>query len=648
MHCPELFETVTIGPLTLKNRFVMAPMSIHMTDDGSVTAQEVAFYRRRAQGGVAMIIVGSICIRPDGDFGGQIYIDSDECIDGLRRLTDAIHDHDCLVSAQIHHSGRETSIEQTGYQPVAPSYFEPEEYSIFRAEYSPPRALRTEEVSDYVEAYAQGIRRAKLAGFDAVELHGAHGYLICAFMSPLTNKRTDRYGGSFLGRMRFVTEIIERSRDLVGADFPITIRIVGDECRAGGIDPHLSVRIACHLEKLGVAAISVSAGMYPYIRTVPNTYHERGVNLHLAEKVRDAVSVPIIAAGRLSDPEIQIEAIRRKKADLIGLGRTLIADPDYPTKLASGKIADIIPCIACNKGCHDRTAGDRSVKCMLNVNAGREYDPAYDLARATKSEKILIVGAGPAGMEAARVAALRGHEVTLCEAADDIGGKIIQAALAPGKESYMEVLRYYRTQLKKLNVETKTKTRVDSSYIKNSHYHSVVIATGALETKSRIAGLEPHQALTATQAFLHPEQVGKRVAIVGGGAVGSELAHYLMSVREVTVYLVESKIHIAHGMPQDSTICLLDELALDTNLHVVPSARAVRYDGGDLYYKKEGAELKIEQIDTVILSVGPHGTDEFDDVRSLPSPRVKIIGDAEQPDDMVKAIRQGYEAAAWL
>ena len=176
-----------------------------------------------------MLIVGSVCIRPDGDFGGQIYIDNDDRIEGLRRLTDAIHQSDCLAMAQIHHSGRETNISTCGYQPVSPSYFEPEIYSVFKAEYDPPRVLTTKETEDYVEYYAQAVRRAKESGFDAVELHCAHGYLICAFMSPLTNKRTDKYGGSFPARMRFVTEIMQRCRELVGDDFPITCRIVGDE-----------------------------------------------------------------------------------------------------------------------------------------------------------------------------------------------------------------------------------------------------------------------------------------------------------------------------------------------------------------------------------------------------------------------------------
>lgn len=261
--------------------------------------------------------------------------------------------------------------------------------------------LETREVEQYVEYYAQAVRRAKEAGFDACELHCAHGYLICAFMSPLTNQRSDRYGGGFHARMRFVTEIIGRARQLVGEDYPITCRIVGDELREGGIDMELSVRIARYLESLGVAALSVSAGMYPYVRTVSNMYHKHGVNLYLAENVREAVRIPVMAAGQIDRPEIQLHALETGKADILCIGRTLIADPDYPDKLREGRLDDIIHCIACNKGCHDRSAEDRQVKCALNVRTGRETLDAFAIRPAREVRRIMVIGGGPSGMEAA-------------------------------------------------------------------------------------------------------------------------------------------------------------------------------------------------------------------------------------------------------
>lgn len=395
MNVSPLFQSLAIGTLTLKNRFVMAPMSIHMTEDGSVTEKEIAFAERRAAGGVAMIVIGSLCVRPDGNFGGQLFIEDDGRVEGLARLTAAIHRHDCLACAQIHHSGRETNRRTSGHQPVAPSPFPPEAFSVFKAEYDPPHVMTTEEVEEMVECYAQGVRRARDAGFDMCELHCAHGYLISSFMSPLTNRRTDKYGGSFLGRMRFVAEIIRRCRELVGEDYPISCRIVGDELREGGIDMALAVEIALYLEKLGVAALSVSAGMYPFVRTVSNMYHRRGVNLYLAENIRDAVRIPVFAAGQLDRPEVQLAALEKGKADAVCIGRTLIADPDYPDKLREGRLEDIIWCIACNKGCHDRSSEDRSVKCALNVMSGRETDERFALRPAASPCRVMVIGGGP-------------------------------------------------------------------------------------------------------------------------------------------------------------------------------------------------------------------------------------------------------------
>ena len=489
MNYTPLFQPISVGPLRLKNRFVMAPMSVHMTEDGSVSDAEIAYTERRARGGVSMIIVGSLCIWPDGNFGGQIFIHDDACIPGLRRLTEAVHRHDCLIAAQLHHAGRETNARTSGFQPVAPSYFEPETHSVFKAEYDAPRVLETREVEQYVEYYAQAVRRAKEAGFDACELHCAHGYLICAFMSPLTNQRSDRYGGGFHARMRFVTEIIGRARQLVGEDYPITCRIVGDELREGGIDMELSVRIARYLESLGVAALSVSAGMYPYVRTVSNMYHKHGVNLYLAENVREAVRIPVMAAGQIDRPEIQLHALESGKADILCIGRTLIADPDYPDKLREGRLDDIIHCIACNKGCHDRSAEDRQVKCALNVRTGRETLDAFAIRPAREARRIMVIGGGPSGMEAARVAALRGHRVELWDDRPRLGGRLRLAAVPPHKARYGEACDYLEREIRKLGVDIHLNAAVTEVELDSRKPDAVILATGSVPFVPPIQGL---------------------------------------------------------------------------------------------------------------------------------------------------------------
>lgn len=644
MDYSPLFQPIQVGSLTLKNRFVMAPMSVHMTEDGSVTDEEIAYIERRAKGGVAMVTVGSVCVHPDGDFGGQIYIHNDDCIPRLKMMTDAVHKHHCLISAQLHHSGRETNERTCGYQPVAPSYFEPEEYSVFKAEYDPPRVLTTKEVGDYVEYYAQGVRRAKEAGFDAVELHCAHGYLICAFMSPLTNHRTDKYGGSFPARMQFVKEIIERARELVGDDFPITARIVGDELRAGGIDMALSVQIAKYLEKLGVAALNVSAGMYPYIRTVPNMYHKRGINLYLADNVREAVHIPVFAAGQLNTPEIQLAALENGKADVICVGRTLICDPDYPNKLKEGRLDDIIYCISCNKACHDRTAGDRFLHCTLNVEVGRE---TQDIAihPAEKKKKVLIVGGGPSGMEAARVAALKGHEVTIYEKDSVLGGRLRLAAIPPCKDRYQEACDYLIREVKKLQIPVKLDTEVTEELLKAEKPDAVILASGVVPLVPPIPGLDKPIVVQVDDVLRGTVKVGKKAAVIGGGAVGAETAHWLMEQEKREISIIEMRDGIGIDMPQDARICLMDEYDKMEDLHPYIRSKVLEVGDDSVTLEKDGEVITISGLDTVVLAAGARPNRSLEETAKALAPEVYVTGDAEKPKDLVKAIYQGHMAA---
>lgn len=644
MNTSPLFQPLAIGPLTLKNRFVMAPMSVHLTEDGSVTDKEVAFVEKRAAGGAAMLILGSICVRPDGNFGGQLFIEDDSRIEGLRRLTSAIHKHDCLACAQIHHSGRETNERTSGYQPIAPSYFEPEVYSVFQAEYDPPRVLSTEETEEMVECYAQAVRRAKEAGFDMCELHCAHGYLICSFMSPLTNKRTDKYGGSFPARMRFVTEIIERSRELVGPDFPISCRIVGDELREGGIDMAMSADIARYLEKIGVAALSVSADMYPYVRTVCNMYHRRGVNLYLAENVRDAVDIPVFAAGQLDRPEVQLAAIEKGKADVVCIGRTLIADPDYPNKLKEGRLDDVYWCIACNKGCHDRSSGDRSVKCAINVMTGREWDEDFVLKPVDEPRRVMVIGGGPAGMQAAADAARRGHEVSLWDDRDELGGRLRLAAVPPHKARYGEACDTLAREVRKLPVEIHLSSRVSADILKAEAPDAVILATGSVPFIPPVPGTDSRGVVLVDDVLSGKVSIGRRVAVIGGGSVGAETAHLLLEQEAREVYVIEMRDGLGIDLPQDSRICLLRSFDQSPDLHACTSSRVTAIGEGWLTLERDGEQVRIDGLDNIVLAVGARPNRELLASAEAMDIPVFVVGDAESPRDYVKAIYQGAVA----
>ncbi|MFO7928498.1 MAG: FAD-dependent oxidoreductase [Candidatus Humimicrobiaceae bacterium] len=635
----KLFSPIKIGKLELKNRIALAPMSVHITPpDGSITDREVNFYKRRAQGGPGLIIIGSVLVRADGNFGGQIFIDNDDRISGLKKMTDAIHQAGSKISAQIHHSGRETSIATSGYQPVSASEFEPE-----TPEYDPPRALTTREVQDYVEYYAQGVRRAKEAGFDSVELHGAHGYLIAQFMSPLTNFRTDQYGGSFLGRMRFIKEIFARSRELVGEDFPITVRISGDELRPGGIDMHLAREIAQYLEELGAAALSVSAQMYPYVRTCPNMFHKPGINVYLAENVKEVVSIPVMTAGRINTPELAEEILSSGKADMVCMGRVLLADPDFPKKAQEGKTDEIITCIACNKGCHDRNAEDRAVKCTLNPETGREG--TFKITPAKKKKKVMVIGGGPGGMEAARVATLRGHDVDLYDQNNELGGRLILASVPPNKDGYYEAVEYFKREIKRHNIKVHLGVKVDREKIEKEKPDTVILATGASTLMPNIPCEDKTCLVDSDDILAGKKTAGERVVVIGGGAVGAETAHYLMRTAQREVFLLEMLPEIAQDMSTEVRVTFLREIKKEPDLKVLTNTKVVNIGRDSISVERDSEVDIIDSVDTIILATGALPNNEL--AEDLKDCKIDFytVGDACEARDATRAIYEGAKAA---
>jgi len=367
----KLFSPVQIGSMEVSNRIALAPMANYMSDArGTMTQPQIDFMEARAKGGAGLLIMGSIYVQhPHARFGvGQLGLYEDSLIPGYRRMVEAVQTHGAKVAAQIHHAGRQTTraaIE--GEQPVAPSPIP------IGGKYSHrPRELSVPEIQDVKAAYVQTALRCKEAGFDAIELHCAHGYLPCEFMSPFSNKRSDEYGGDFDGRMRFPVELLEAIRQAVGDEMPVWCRIVGSELREGGLTIEDSTAIARRLVDAGAAAISVSRGVAPYFWTVSNYYHELGHSVPYAETIKGEVDVPVMVAGRIVEPAHAEGILTNGQADVINLGRALIADPEWPNKAAEGRVEDIRVCISCNKGCHDPHKSVRHTICLVNPDAGRE------------------------------------------------------------------------------------------------------------------------------------------------------------------------------------------------------------------------------------------------------------------------------------
>lgn len=635
MEFKHLFSAMDINGLQLQNRIVLPPMSVHMSEQGEMTEREIRYTERRAQGGCGLIIIGATYVEAKGFFPGQLGIEGDHRVEGLSRLVAAIHRYDTKAFIQLHHAGRETNISTIGEQPIAPS-------PVQAPGYDRPREMSQEEIAAMVECFAQGARRAKEAGFDGIELHGAHGYLIASFLSPHSNLREDEYGGSFQNRFRFLREIIQRTRDLVGENYPLSCRISGDELVENGIDTELAARIAVELEKMGICFISVSCHLSPFVRTVPNMSHTQGVNVYLAENVKGSVSIPVMTSGRINDPSLAEEILAFNRADLIGMGRALIADPDLPRKAKEGRLDTLIPCIGCNKGCHDRNKTERAVGCLLNPETGREGK--FPLIPTKEKKKVLVVGGGPAGLEAARVAALRGHRVLLCEATGDLGGRLRLAAVPPLKGEYQDAVDHLIKGVKNQEeLEIRLHTLVDGAYVDTIQPDFVVLATGSKPIWPNIPGLKDNPRVQIAEAVLAGEPLpGKKILVIGGGSVGAETAHYLSLQESKEIFLVEMLPEIGQDLPQDALYILTGELNKTKNLHVYVETTVLQLDDDTVYLNQQGEEKTIQKVDHFILAAGSEGERGlFNEISEKYS--CALIGDASEAKDALKAIYEGWK-----
>lgn len=418
-----------------------------------------------------------------------------------------------------------------GRQPVAPSAIPCKHVGVM------PRELSLAEIEEIQNAFAEAARRAKQAGFDGVEIHGAHGYLICEFLSPYTNKRTDKYGGGLENRALFALEIIKKVRDKVSNEFTVGYRMSADEYVPGGLTIEETSGFARMLENANVDYVHVSAGIYESLpHMVPPMYVERAHLVHLAEGIKKAVNIPVITVGA-HDVETAEKALQEGKADLVALGRPLIADPELPQKLASGRIDDIRPCIRGNEGCLSRFNLGQTIRCEVNPAVGREGE--FKITPAVTSKNVVVVGGGIAGMEAARVAALRGHEVTIIEKRDRLGGHLIEASAPRFKEKTKQLLEWATNQVRKNGVKVQLKTEVTPSLVEKLKPGVLIIAVGSDFIVPAVPGVDSPCAATAGDVLLGKKAIGDRVVVVGAGLVGCETALYIAEELRKKVIIIE-------------------------------------------------------------------------------------------------------------
>lgn len=524
MGCEHLFTPLAIGPMTVANRLVMAPMERNYGNpDGTVSDRTVAHYRARAVGGVGWVDVESTFVDPAGrGRTHQLGLHEDRCIDGMRALVDAVHAGGARIGIELHHAGRNTSSAISGATPVAPS-----PVPCAEAGGEIPHELTVAEIEAIIERYAAAAARAATAGFDAVELHSAHGYLPLAFLSPLTNLRTDEYGGPLVNRMRFAVRVLEAMRSAVGPGLAVGCRFSADERLPGGLSVDDTVEYARALEGAGADYLSVSAGVYAsFVNIIPPMDFLPGWLLPAAAAIKRAVTVPVIGASRIVDPEIADLAIAAGQVDLVAVGRALLTDPELPRKAREGRVEEIVSCIGCNQGCEARISDQRDVTCLVNPEVGREA--AFALTPSTAPKRVVVIGGGPAGMEAARVCAERGHLVTLHERAPRLGGMLSLAGTVPNRAGWRTLVAQAERRLDAAGVDVKLDSEVDATSLTWSGADAIVLATG-----SRFMPSDPGYnrgsvpILTPSELLDDATVPTGRVVVSGAGAIGLGVAAWL-------------------------------------------------------------------------------------------------------------------------
>ncbi len=631
----HLFSPITIQNLRLKNRIVMPPMGTrYATFGGAVTQRLIDYYVERARGGVGLIIVQFASISLDGI--SSLYplgIWDDSFVPGLRDLVQAVHAAGAKVAIQLAHAGGQTSYAFTRRPVVAPS-------AVPAIGRETPRELTIDQIGDLTEAFCQAARRAAEAGFDAIELHMAHGYLLNQFLSPLFNRRTDAYGGDLAGRARFPLQVLHRVRETTGDRLPILCRLSADDGAPASLGLAEACTIAMMLEQAGAAVIDVTAGIgESFAVSAPPMSYPPGTLIPYAAAIKAAVKVPVIAVGKLHDPLFAEQVLAEGKADLIAIGRGLIADPEWAQKTAEGRLDDIRPCLTCNRPeCHGRILRQLDMGCVVNAVVGREA--LFRLSPAPNPRRLLVAGGGPAALEVARVAALRGHQVILCEQDQSLGGQLSLAAAPPYKTDIHKLGRYLTGQLVRLGVEVRLNCPVTPELVAQVAPEAVVVATGARPLVPNIPGAAEH-AVTAWDVLAARVSVGERVVVVGGGDVGCETAEYLAAQgRRVTI--VEMLPDVAGELAAWTRRLLVDRLVV-ADVEILTQTRVVTIGAGRVTYERGGVNGEITPVDSVVLACGVLPRRELADSLRETGVPIYVIGDALKPRNLADAIREGFE-----
>jgi len=630
--------------ITLRNRIVMPPMDSNLGNtDGSVTEKVLNYYEQRAKGGTSLIVVEGTYVEIRGKQTTQMLgMYDDNKIEGLTKLANVIKKHGTVASIQMFHAGGQTSKILTGIEAVSASQMTDVMISeALGGIVEKIHPLTKEEIKEVVKNHGDAAERCKKAGFDGVEIHGAHGYIINQFLSPDINKRTDEYGGILENRMRFLIEIYNEVRSRVGDDFLITVRLNGSDYVDGGLEVDETIQIAKKMEELGANIISVSCGTHssPKNPMIPYMSFDRAFNVERAEKVKNELkSTPVITVGRINTPNLANDILNKGKSDLIAVGRGLIADPEFVMKVKEER-QDIRTCIACNT-CITYLMLLKPIECAINPNLFGIED---DIEPAAEKKKVLIIGAGPGGIEAAKIAKLRGHDVLVIDKEDKIGGNLQIASVAPMKEEVTSLLTYYEQIIMNLGLNVKLNTSYSPQILDEFKPDYVVLASGSEPILPEIKGLKDVPYKMFSDVLRGDIPTGNNVAVIGGGMVGLEVAEYLEAKgKKVTV--IEMLKKLGANVQEMVANVVIPEIQENGNISIHLKTKIEEVKGNKLIGTQKKKPIEIE-FDDLIIATGAKPNDSLEaDIKSK-VPKLKKIGDCKKTRKIVDAVKDGYKVA---
>ncbi len=643
----KLFTPIKIGTMEVKNRIVMAPMATdYANPDGTISEKLTDYLVARAKGGVGLITSEVTTIDSMSPYVmNTVSLWDDKFIPGFKELAEAVHDAGAKIVPQISHPGPESLAPFfNGSQTVGPSpamSF----YSKLMC-----RELGIEEIEIIIEQFGETARRAKEAGCDGMELHAAHSYmLVGSFMSPLRNKRTDAYGGNIDDRIKFPLEIIKRVREKAGDDFPIIMRISGDYLVPGGIDIRETRYITPIFAEAGVHAFHISAGVFPDLshNIMPPTGTPLRPNAGLSASIKEVVDVPVMVVGRINDPRLAEDVLKQNEADMVVMGRALLADPEFANKAQEGRFDDIAPCIGCGLGCVLERTRSGFMTCVINPTVGKEKE--YPIIPAEKPKKVMVAGGGPGGLEAARIASLRGHDVSLYEKEGKTGGQFNLAAVPPFKQELCKITKYLNIQAERTGVKVHLNTEVTKELVEQEKPDVLIVATGGEPLVPGIPGIDGDKVVTA-----HDVLAGKvdilpgKVLVIGGGMVGCETAEYMSQrgdnplIGTTGVTIIEMLDQVAQDLSPESRVLLMQRMRHD-GIKIMTRTKVKEFLSDGIIVETDGKEENIRGIDRIVLAMGARATDNLSEALEGKVDEIHVIGDAKMARNLLSATKEAAD-----